>query len=51
VNLSITRITNGEVVDGHPSIEGHKQIAKLIYTKIKSINKKRQTFIDGSPPR
>lgn len=39
VNLSITKITNGEIVDGHPSIEGHQHIANLIYTKLKSINK------------
>lgn len=39
VNLSITKITNGEIVDGHPSIEGHDHIANLIYTKLKSINK------------
>lgn len=36
VNLSITKITNGEIVDGHPSIEGHQHIANLIYTKLKS---------------
>lgn len=39
VNLSITKITNGEIVDGHPSIEGHQHIANLIYTKLKFINK------------
>ena len=36
VNLSITKITNGKIVDGHPSIEGHEHIANLIYTKLKS---------------
>jgi hypothetical protein len=36
VKLSITKITNGEIEDGHPSIEGHEHIANLIYTKLKS---------------
>lgn len=32
--LSIENITNNEVNDGHPSIEGHIKIAKKIYEKI-----------------
>ena len=32
--LSIENITNNEIKDGHPSIEGHIKIAKKIYEKI-----------------
>ena len=39
VKLSITKITNGKILDGHPSIEGHEHIANLIYTKLKKQNK------------
>jgi hypothetical protein len=39
VKLSITKITNGEIVDGHPSIEGHQHISELIYTKLKQQNR------------
>ena len=30
----VKKITNGKIVDGHPSIEGHEHIANLIYTKL-----------------
>lgn len=36
--LSIQDVTNGFVMDGHPSIEGHEHIAKLIYEKLKENN-------------
>jgi hypothetical protein len=39
VKLSITKITNGEIEDGHPSIEGHQHISELIYTKLKEQNR------------
>lgn len=35
IKLTITHSTNEEIVDGHPSIEGHEYIANLIYTKLK----------------
>lgn len=35
MGLTIGKITNGEIEDGHPSIEGHQHIAELIYTKLK----------------
>lgn len=35
VKLSIQQLTNMEILDGHPSIEGHEHIANLIYTKLK----------------
>jgi lysophospholipase L1-like esterase len=34
--LNIQSLTNDEILDGHPSIEGHQYIARLIYDKIKS---------------
>jgi hypothetical protein len=39
VKLSITKITNDEIEDGHPSIEGHQHISELIYTKLKEQNR------------
>lgn len=36
LKLDIQSLTNGEILDGHPTIDGHQYIAKLIYDKIKS---------------
>jgi len=33
--LSIQEITNNEIIDGHPSIEGHLHLAEVIYEKLK----------------
>lgn len=35
IGLTIGQLPNINVMDGHPSIEGHEHIAKIIYTKLK----------------